>query len=70
VRDEAIELHGVHEIVRDGPPPLLERLLLRLAVEGIVELDGVEVPCVIVEPLRRREILRIEAALPVLVLPA
>src|SRR5438552_4085268 len=37
VRDKAIELHRVHEFVRDGPPPLLERLLLRLAVKGIVE---------------------------------
>src|SRR5207249_3294504 len=58
VRDEPIELHGVHEIVRDGPPPLLERLLLRLAVKRIVELDGVEVPRVVLEPLPRRAVAR------------
>src|SRR5256886_3164396 len=70
MRDEAVELHRVDEIVGDGTAPLLEGLLLGLPVEGIVELDRVERPRVIVEPLRRREILRIEASLPVLVLPA
>lgn len=70
VRDEAVELHGVDEIVRDGPTPFLERLLSGLPVEGIVELDRIEGARVVPEPFRRREILRIEASLPVLVLPA
>src|SRR2546423_12524566 len=70
VRDEAVELYGVHEIVRDGPAPFLERLLFGLPVEGVVQLDGVEAARVVLEPLRGREILGIEASLPVFVLPA
>src|SRR6266513_3232353 len=68
--DEAIELDGVDKVVGHGPAPLLERLLFGLPVEGVVQLDGVEVTRVVLEPPRRREILWIEAALPVLVLPA
>src|ERR1700726_4659543 len=66
----AATLDGQKEAGTGPLTPGLETLRRRLPVEGIVELDGVEVLGVVGEVLTRRELLGIEALAPVRVRPA
>ena len=70
VGDKAVQLDGVAEVVGHRAAPLLEGRPLRLPVERIVQLDGVEVLRVVLEPTRCRKVFRIEATAPMPVLPS
>ena len=53
--------------VRSAGPPGIEVSFRRQAVEGVVELNSVELRGIVSEPLLGRKILRVEYSLPVLV---
>ena len=64
VRDPLRRLQRELVAIRRGLVPAVENLLVRRAVEGVVDLDGREPLGVVRQHLRRRHRLRIEAALP------
>ena len=70
VRQETAGLHGKREPSRGGGTPSPEHVSARKAVEGVVDLDRIEVRRVMAEPPRGGEPGRIEVAAPVTVLPA
>jgi len=70
VRDEAAPLHSEAEARGRGTAPHVERRLFRQVIEGVVQLDGVEVVRVPVEHLRGLQAFGIIAAQPVLIVPA
>ena len=70
VRDEAAALHGVEKIDRDRVAPGVEGRLFRQVVEGVVQLDRVEVAQVPREHPGRLHILGVIAADPVFVVVA
>jgi len=53
MRQEAAGFHGENEILWNLDPPILERLFTRKPVEAVVDLDRVEVPGKVPEPIRR-----------------
>src|SRR5678815_2900308 len=64
VRDPPGGFQRQLEPLRGGLIPPVENLLVRRAIERVVDLDGWEPFSVIGQHLRRRQLLRIEAALP------
>ena len=66
----AAEFQGVFEALRRGLAPVPEGLRPRQVVEGVVDLDAVELAGVVLEPALLRQVLRVEGALPVRVLVA
>ena len=64
VRDALGGLEGQPEPLRRLAVPAGEDLLVRRAIERVVDLDRLEALGVVRQHLRRRELLRIEAALP------
>src|SRR3954467_13504628 len=70
VRQETAGLHGKREPWRGGGTPGPEHVSGRKAVEGVVDLDRIEVRRVMREPPRGGEPGRIEVAAPVAILPA
>src|SRR4051812_14439476 len=69
VGQEAARLDRVGEPARRAASPRGEGRRIRKAVEGVVDLDGVEMRRVMLKPLPLRHAARIEIAAPVLVLP-
>ena len=70
VRQEAAGLHGEEESARRPRGPGGERRFVGQAIEAVVDLDGVEDRGVVVEPALLRQVIRVEVAAPVLVLPS
>jgi hypothetical protein len=66
----AVRLHHEQESLGRHLPPPGERLLFRKHVEGVVDLHDREALGEVRQPLPLGEVLRVEAALPVTVLPA
>lgn len=67
MRTVAAKFQGETKSVRSAGPPGIEVSFRRQAVEGVVELNGVELRGIVGEPLLGRKILRVEDSLPVLV---
>src|SRR5207247_5936549 len=63
-------LDGIKEVRGGLRPPFVERRRVGQAVEGVVDLNRVEGPRVVLEPPGGRELSRIEVAPPVFVLPS
>ncbi len=70
VRPVAAQLDREDEVVRDRSTPPSDRAPFRQAVERGVELDGREALRVVAQTVRRRQLRRIEAPEPVVVLEA
>src|SRR5579884_193185 len=70
VRDEAAPLGREEEARRHLGLPGGEGLARREAVEGVVDLDGIEVGAVVLQPAPRGQLARVEHASPVWVVPA
>src|SRR5438105_8261052 len=68
--DEAARLHAEAELARRGIVPVPEGILGWERIKSVVHLDCVKYACVQLEPLRRRTLLRIKGAAPMLVVPA
>src|SRR5438105_13996947 len=68
--DEATCLHAQAELARCGIVPVPEGNLGWEPIKSVVHLDCVKYACVQLEPLRRRTLLRIKGASPMLVVPA
>src|SRR2546429_9178278 len=68
--DEAARLHAEAELARRGIVPVPEGILGWEPIKSVVHLDCVKYACVQLEPLRRRTLLRIKGAAPMLVVPA
>jgi len=68
--DEAARLHAEAELARRSVTPVPEGIFSRKPIKSIVHLDGVEISRVQVEPLRRRTLLRVHRAAPMLIVPA
>ena len=68
--DEATCLHAQAELARCGIVPVPEGILGWEPIKSVVHLDCVKYACVQLEPLRRRTLLRIKGAAPMLVVPA
>ena len=68
--DVPIGLDGVEKILRRDFVPLLQSLLFRQVVEGIVDFDGIEILGVILEPFALWQVGGIEPSAPVVVIPA
>ena len=66
----AAGLHGVDEARWGLQTPGPYRLLLRQAVEAVVQLDGVEYAGIVLKPTRPGNGVGIELPFPVLVFPA
>src|SRR5207249_809848 len=64
VRDVAADLHREDEVRRALRHPARDGSRAGQAVEGVVQLDGVEVLRVVAEPAGGRTALRIEDAMP------
>jgi len=65
VSDVAVGLDGVDEPFRGLLPPAVERLLRGKAIEGVVDLDGVEFLRVVSKPTGLGQVRRVERAPPV-----
>src|SRR5207249_964558 len=70
VRQEAARLHREDEVRRSLLDPARDRVPLREAVEGRVDLDRVEDRRVVLEPAARRQPFRVDDLAEVLVVPA
>src|SRR2546428_13990321 len=68
--DEAARLHAEAELARRSVVPVPEGILGWEPIKSVVHLDCVKYACVQLEPLRRRTLLRIKGAAPMLVVPA
>jgi hypothetical protein len=68
--DEATCLHAEAELAGCGVVPVPEGILGWEPIKSVVHLDCVEYASVQGEPLRRRTLLRIQRAAPMLVVPA
>jgi len=66
--DEAARLHAEAELARRSVTPVPEGIFSRKPIKSIVHLDGVEISRVQVEPLRRKIVLRVHRAAPMLML--
>ena len=69
MREVAARLHRHHEPVRRLVAPAGEDVCCGEPVEGAVDLDRLEAPCVEAQPARHRQVCGVEAARPVAVLP-
>jgi hypothetical protein len=69
VRDVSIGLDGVEKILRGDVVPSLESLLFREVVEGIVDFDGIEMLCLILEPFALGQIGGVEPFPPMVIIP-
>src|SRR5579884_2561729 len=65
----ATRLHGKKKVIGDTFPPFRKGLLARKTVETIVDLNGVQLGCIIGEPLFLRKTGGIEIVFPMSVLP-
>src|SRR5262245_59629609 len=70
MRAELPELQGIGESRRRLRGPLLDCLRRWQAVEGVVDLDGLEAGGVVLEPSALRQVLRIHDPAPVAVHPS
>src|SRR6185312_8123414 len=70
MRDALRRLQGEPEAFGRRAAPALHRLLIRHAVEGVVDLDAREARRVVRQHLRRLHLFGIEAALPLRIVPA
>jgi len=68
--DVSVGLYGVEETFGGELVPPLDGLFLRQVVEGVVDFDGVEMLCVVLEPFTLRQFGRVEQLLPVVVIPS
>ena len=48
--DVSVGLYCVEETFRGEVVPPLDRLLLRQVIKGVVDFDGVEMLCIVLEP--------------------
>ena len=70
MRDEPIDLHGIAEAIGRLIPPAVECGFERHPIKAGVDLDGVEILRITLEPALLRKAFRIEEPAPVLVDPA
>jgi hypothetical protein len=70
VSDVAAGLDREAEVVGRFLDPPADRVLGRQPIEGVIDLDGVELRRVVAQPLALRELFRVKGPAPVLVDPA
>jgi hypothetical protein len=70
VRQETTGFYREQKPCGHSRAPLREHTLIRQAIKAVVDLDGVELPGVILEPLALRNLDRIEVTAPMPILPA
>jgi hypothetical protein len=68
--DITIGFYGIDEAFRGQIVPSLHRFLLRKMIESVVDFNGVELLCVVLEPFAFRQVGWIKFAHPVIVIPA
>src|SRR5438309_3425127 len=68
--DEAARLHAEAELARRSVTPVPQGILGREPIKSIVHLNRVKYARIQVKPLRRRTLLRVHGAAPMLVVPA
>src|SRR5262245_25837361 len=65
VSEKAAGFYSIEKTARRTGGPASERRFLRKSVEGVVDLDRIERPCVVFEPPAFRHRCRIKIAAPV-----
>ena len=70
VRDGAIDFDGVAKVLRCITFPIFNGRQLGRAIKRRIKLDGIELLRVMIEPVMRRQIIRIKCTLPFPIIPA